>query len=287
VVGLEEIWNVSQAPATTTGPGTFTVAFDFLQLLTNALAAHGLHYAIAASATEADIIMPMIDLQTGGIAYGRVTDHEVILARTDLPPGQLRVSHPQSGHYQNYLQVPAIGLAVYRGWCSVDVFSRGETFRYLCTHLEEETVPAIQMAQAQELLGSLDPKMPVLIVGDFNADPLHRNGTVTYDALIQAGFRDSWTALHPRNPAGGLTWGHDADLVDLTQRFVWRLDLVLYRGKAFQPEKLEILDFRLSHNRAPLWPSDHAAVAVQFDFSQPKARQNDFKDRHGEGKGCE
>jgi hypothetical protein len=276
VVGLEEIWSVSQAPATASGPSTFTVLYDYLQLLTNALAAHGLHYAVTATATEADIIMPMLDLQTGGIAYGRITDHEVILARTDLPPGQLRVSHPQSGRYQNYLQVPAIGLSVYRGWCSVDVTSRGETFRYICTHLEEETAPALQMAQAQELLGSLDPKMPVMLVGDFNADPLHRNGTVTYDALTQASFRDPWTVLHPRNPAGGLTWGHDADLADPTQRFEWRLDLVLYRGKAFQPEELEILDTRLSHTQAPLWPSDHAAVAVQFEFCQPKAPGHRF-----------
>lgn len=276
VVGLEEIWSVSQATATANGPGTFTVVFDYLQLLTNALAAQGLHYAVAATATEADIIMPMLDLETGGIAYGRITDHEVILARTDLPPGQLRVSHPQSGRYQTYLQVPAIGLSVYRGWCSVDVSSRGETFRYLCTHLEEETVPAIQLAQAQELLGSLDPHTPVVLVGDFNADPLHRNGTVTYDEFTQAGFKDAWTALHPHNPAGGLTWGHDADLTDPTFQFVWRLDLVLYRGKAFQPEELEILDARLSRNQPPLWPSDHAAVAVQFELCQPKAPGHRF-----------
>jgi hypothetical protein len=270
VVGLEEIWTVSQAPATATGPGTFTMVFDYLQLLTNALAAHGLHYAVAVTATESDIIMPMLDLTTGGIAYGRITDHEVILARTDLPPGQHRVSHPQTGHFENYLQVPAIGLSLYRGWCSVDVSSRGETFRYICTHLEEETVPAIQMAQAQELLGSLDHNMPVVLVGDFNADPLHRNGTTTYDEFAQAGFKDAWTALHPHNRAGGLTWGQDADLADPAQRFVWRLDLVLYRGQAFQPEELEILDARLSHTQAPLWPSDHAAVAVQFDLCQPK-----------------
>jgi endonuclease/exonuclease/phosphatase family metal-dependent hydrolase len=276
VVGLEEIWTVSQAPATATGPGSFTVVFDFLQLLTNALAAHGLHYAVAASATESDIIMPMRDLQTGGIAYGRITDHEVILARTDLPPGHLRVSHPQSGHFANYLQVPAIGLSMLRGWCSVDVSSRGETFRYVCAHLEQETAPAIQMAQAQELLGSLDHNMPVVLVGDFNADPLHRNGTTTYDAFTQAGFKDAWTVLHPHNPAGGLTWGHDADLADPTQRFVWRLDLVLYRGRAFQPEDLDILDARISRTQAPLWPSDHAAVAVQFDLCQPKAPGHRF-----------
>ena len=154
--------------------------------------------------------------------------------------------------------------------------SRGETFRYICTHLEEETAPVIQIAQAQELLASLDHNMPVMLVGDLNADPLHRNGTVTYDAIIQAGFRDPWTILHPRNPAGGLTWGHDADLADPTVHFVWRLDLVLYRDKAFQPAGLQILDERLSSTQAPLWPSDHAAVAVQFDLCQPKPSGHHF-----------
>jgi hypothetical protein len=276
MVGLEEIWSVSQASATASGPGTFMVVYDYLQLLTNALAAHGLHYAVAATATESDIIMPMLDLPTGAVLYGRITDHEVILARTDLPPGHLRVSNPQSGHYENYLTVPAIGLSLYRGWCSVDVASRGETFRYICTHLEEETAPVIQMAQAQELLGSLDHNMPVVVVGDLNADPLHRNGTTTYDEFTQAGFKDAWTALHPHNRTGGLTWGHDADLADPTQRFVWRVDLVLYRGNAFQPEELEILDARLRHTQAPLWPSDHAAVAVQFDYCQPNGSSRHF-----------
>jgi hypothetical protein len=276
VVGLEEIWSVSQASATASGPGTFMVVYDYLQLLTNALAAHGLHYAVAAAATESDIIMPMLDLPTGAVLYGRITDHEVILARTDLPPGHLRVSSPQSGRYENYLTVPAIGLSLYRGWCSVDVASRGETFRYICTHLEEETAPVIQMAQAQELLGSLDHNTPVVLVGDLNADPLHRNGTTTYDEFTQSGFKDAWTALHPHNRTGGLTWGHDADLADPTQRFVWRLDLVLYRGNAFQPEELEILDARLHHTQAPLWPSDHGAVAVQFDYCQPNGSSRHF-----------
>ena len=276
VLGLEEIYAVSQAPMTATGPGAFTVVFDYLQLLTNALAAHGLHYAVAASATESDIIMPMLDLQTGGYAYGRITDHEVILARTDLPPSLLRVSHPQSGRFQNYLQVSTIGLSLYRGWCSVDVTSRGETFRYLCAHLEEEAFPDIQLAQAQELLASLDHKMPVMLVGDFNADPLRRNGTVTYRELTKAGFKDAWTVLHPHNPAGGLTWGHDPELADPSVHFVWRLDLVLYRGKVFQPEGLQILDHRLSSTQAPLWPSDHAAVAVQFDLCQPKPSGHHF-----------
>jgi len=33
---------------------------------------------------------------------------------------------------------------------------------------------------------------PVILSGDFNADPLHRNGVRTYDTIVAAGFDDAW-----------------------------------------------------------------------------------------------
>jgi endonuclease/exonuclease/phosphatase family metal-dependent hydrolase len=214
--------------------------------------------------TEFDVTLPMVDLQSGGLLFARLVDHEVILAR-DLPPGQLTVSNPQTGHYATLIQIPSIGFSQTRGWCSVDVFTRGETFRYICTHLEEEIAPRIQMAQAQELLdGPANIEMPVVIVGDFNADPLHRTGTTTYDQFVQAGFQDAWSAVYPSQAAGGLTWGHDAALADPSLKHIWRLDLVLYRAPALRPTGVSVLDLRLNSTQAPLWPSDHAAVAAQF-----------------------
>ncbi len=271
LVGLEELYTLATAPATVQGPGQFTVLYDYLQLITNALAAQGAHYNVAVIATEADVVLPMFDLQTGGIEYARAIDHEVILARSDLPPGYLRLSNPQSGHFDHYLQVPGTGISVLRGWASVDVFTRGERFRFICTHLEEETLPDLQLVQAMELLaGPADVSMPVVMTGDFNADPLHRNGTVTYDAFLEAGFRDAWTAVNPLNPAGGLTWGHDDLLADPALPFVWRLDLVLYRGAIFHPLNFEVIDLSLGRTTPPLWPSDHAAIAAGFTLSNFK-----------------
>ena len=265
VVGLEEMWTLQTAPATATGPGEFTPVFDWLPLLTKALAAQGAHYQAVVTTTEADIIMPLMDLQTGGVIYGRLTDHEVILVRTDLPPGFLRVSNPQTGRFNTYLQIPSIGLSVYRGWCSVDVFTRGERFRFICSHLEEETLPAVQKAQALELLaGPANVPMPVVLVGDFNPDPLHRNGTTTYDEFVNAGFNDAWLTLNQADPAAGLTWGHDPLLADPNVGFVWRIDLVLYRGGAFMPSTAEVLDPMLGQTQPPFWPSDHAAVSATF-----------------------
>jgi len=241
------------------------VVFDYLQILVDSLAAQGAHYAVAASANEIDVELPAFNVQTGNIDDLRLTDRDAILVRTDLPPGQLRVRNPQHANYTNELRIPSIGLAVSRGWCSVDVSLRGETFRYICTHLEEETVPQIQLLQAQELLnGPANGDLPTLIAGDFNADPLHRNGTVTYDVFIGAGFTDSWAALHGEDLAGGLTWGHDEFLADPTQPLSWRIDLLLFRGGNFIPAHAEVLDLNLGRTQPPLWASDHAAVEAGF-----------------------
>jgi endonuclease/exonuclease/phosphatase family metal-dependent hydrolase len=252
-----------------TAPAT-NVVYDYLEILVESLAARGAHYAVVSSVEEADVEMPMLNLQTGTFDDARLTDHDAILVRTDLPPGQLRVSHPQGDHFSNVIQIPAIGLSVWRGWCSVDVFIRGEEFRFVCTHLEEETAPQIQLLQARELLAGLGKcKTPVMLAGDFNADPLHRTGTTNYDVFIAAGFKDAWAVTHPRNRAGGLTWGHDEFLADPGTAFVWRLDYIMYRGPGFVPTAATVCDLALGRTEPPLWASDHAAVSASF-LIQPR-----------------
>jgi endonuclease/exonuclease/phosphatase family metal-dependent hydrolase len=242
-----------------------TVVFDYLKILTNALAARGAHYAVVSVANEIDVEMPMRNMQTGSFDDVRWNDREAILARTDLPRGQLRVTNPQSGNFANVIQIPGTGIKVTRGWCSVDVTMRGQNFRYICPHLEQETVPEIQFLQAWELLkGPANVRMPVLIVGDFNADPYGRDGSFAYGLFPAAGFKDAWTAVHHKNRAGGLTWGHDEFLADPTVQFDRRIDLVFYRGADFVPQSADVLDLWLGRNTAPLWASDHAAVIAEF-----------------------
>jgi endonuclease/exonuclease/phosphatase family metal-dependent hydrolase len=239
------------------------VVYDYLAILVDALKARGAHYAVASSTEEVDVEMPMFNMQTGTMDDVRLTDRDAILVRTDLPPGQLRVSNPQGGHFTSMIVLPT--LSVPRGWCSVDVSLRGEHFRYLCAHLEEETQPKIQMGQAIELIeGPANFRMPVILSGDFNADVLHRNGVETYDAFVAAGFDDAWAELHKGNPAGGLTWGHDEFLANPSVPMIWRLDVVWYRGCGLLPIESKVLDLVLNRTEAPLWASDHAAVTANF-----------------------
>ncbi len=239
------------------------VVLDFLDILLDALEARGLHYAAVSAVQDMDVEMPALDLEQGGFQDVRLTDRDVILARVDLPPGQFRVTNPQGSNFVHALTLPSLGLAIERGWCSVDVFISGRRFRYINTHLEEETVPQIQAQQAQELLdGPANVALPVLLTGDFNSDGNRQNGTVTYDHLLAAGFADPWTVLHPGDP--GLTWGHDPNLADPTVAFVWRIDLVLVRGGDFLPQAMDVRDVSISSSTPPRWVSDHAGVVTRF-----------------------
>jgi len=278
IVGVEEATLIRlQSPGDLVAGGTTpatAVVFDYLQMLVDALAARGQHYAVVSTSDEWDIELPMLQLGPDGLPTGviddvRQTDREAILVRTDLPPGQLRVAHPQSGHFANIIEIPSLGFGITRGWCSIDVSARGECFRYVCTHLEEETSPLIQVAEARELLaGPARTWLPVVLVGDFNADPLHRDRPAgdpsAYPLIRAAGFCDSWAAVHPFNPKGGLTWGHDEFLADPTALFDRRIDFVFVRGGCLIPLKADAIDMALGRTERPLWASDHAALDVEL-----------------------
>src|SRR5947199_9222729 len=96
-----------------TNPATHVV-LDYLQILVDALAARGARYAVVSTADEIDVELPMFHLQTGAIDDVRLTDRDGILVRTDLPPGQLRVSNAQHGNFRNVIRISSIGLSVLR-----------------------------------------------------------------------------------------------------------------------------------------------------------------------------
>ena len=267
LVALQEVSLIRrQSPGDLITGGTTPadrIELDYLGLLLAAIEKHGGHYEVASQIQDTDIEMPLF---TGeGFDDVRLTDRDVILVRTDLPPGHLRISNPLAKNFSVALPLP-IGTYALRGWCSVDVQVRGREFRFINAHLEDALpagLPNIQYAQAYELL--TDPAattLPVILAGDFNSDAYGNYSPETYALLIGGGhFTDAWSVAAPRRL--GLTWGHDALLSDLTFPFTLRLDLILYRGRGFEASDADVLDPVIGQ-AAPRWFSDHAGVAASL-----------------------
>lgn len=256
LVGLQEvvIWR-TQYPAD--GPATpaTDVAYDFLQILLDALEARGLPYEAIAVATGFDVEAP----STLGIDV-RLTDRDVILARKQ---GGMKLSNIQTGVFSaSVVFNTAVGpIAVPRVWTSVDVKTKGKTFRFVNTHLEPFS-ESVQTVQANELLtGPADTSLPLILLGDFNSRA-DGTGTATYDNLIGAGLLDAWDLANPADP--GFTFGQDADLLNPDSALSERIDLVLFRGE------LNVINAFLvgeeADDRTPsgLWPSDHAGVVASL-----------------------
>jgi hypothetical protein len=265
LVGLQEVSMFRTGPPDSiTGnltPNSEHLVFDYLELLQNELDQRDLHYAPVTITTNTDAENPGFTAP-GVLEDIRLTDRDVILARTDGP--KLALTSKQADNFEARASVP-IGttghLDLLRGWGSVDVTLRGQTFRFINTHLEQEgPFNTIQVDQGEEILsGPANTSLPVILVGDFNSRA-DGTGTPTYNSLIGAGFKDAWSATHPGEL--GNTWGHDADLLNTTVNLTRRLDLVLFRNNrcAF---KADVVGDELK-DRTPsgLWPSDHAGLVA-------------------------
>src|SRR5262249_43594657 len=145
LIGLQEaaLWR-SQTPADSVMGNADKVEYDFVQILLDALAARGLHYAVVAEERGADAELPGFLSPTnallGLVSDIRLTDREVILARTDLRLSELTLSNAKTGHYETNLVVPISPTFTFvetRGWASVDANVRGKDFRFITTHLEQ------------------------------------------------------------------------------------------------------------------------------------------------------
>lgn len=243
------------------------VEFDYLDIVLDELSERGLHYAPVAVNQNADAEV------TGFVAPNvlrdiRLTDRDVVLARTDVPVSQLKLANIQSANFATNVTIP-IGttgqfFTNYRGWSSVDATMRGKTFRFINTHLEAESdnplVNAVQVIQANEILaGPAATTLPVILVGDFNSRA-DNTGTASYANLIAAGFHDAWSTTHPGEL--GNTWGHDENLRNTTVNFTQRLDLVLFRGdiRAFNADVVG--DELADRTPSGLWPSDHGGLVA-------------------------
>ena len=237
-----------------------TIAYDYVQLLVDALARRGLQYDVAATFTGTDAelpagLPPALDV--------RLTDRVVVLARhrADEDDDRPWVSNPRTGSYAAAVTIPTVvgPIVLPRGWASVDVRLHGTTFRFVTTHLEAFASP-VRLAQASELVsGPAAVHMPVVVVGDMNSGPGLDLGA--YNVFAGAGFTDE-------GAGGAATCCHANDLHDPDPTLGKRIDLVLSRG--FAGGTVDVVGEDPADRTANgLWPSDHAGVVATLQLPHP------------------
>lgn len=259
-IGLQEVAIVKRTPASGANP----IEYDYLVILQKALAAKGLTYVAVATQKDTDVTVPMfagMDASGAPILDGvQIVDRDVLLVREGLT-----TSRVESGRFKVGLPV-SLGdssLEVVRGWVSAVIETKDGSVRFVSTHLED-MVPEAQAAQANELLGLVaEEKLPVVLVGDFNAKP----GTATPSLFTKTGFVDSWAQTNPNDP--GFTCCQDVDL-SKTLPFTERIDYVFVKDTA-SPDRIrgEVTGVLVGSDpkvRTPkgLWASDHAGYAATF-----------------------
>jgi endonuclease/exonuclease/phosphatase family metal-dependent hydrolase len=262
VAGLQEVslWE--------TGPigGPLSPSYDFLKLLLGALARHGLAYRpVAVNVNFASDPTPI-----SATTAARLTDRDVIIARTDLPSSQLKVGNSESHNFTATLvissAIPGLSFRVPRGWSAVDVKVRGKTVRFANTHLEAFSV-AVRNQQARELAAALAGSAdPVVLVGDLNSQPDDNAGA--YGTFAAAGYVDAWVVVH--GPAGGFTAGQSELLDNVPSKLDHRIDYVLYQPRGVEAVAAEVIGEELEDRTAAgLWPSDHAGVVATLHLARP------------------
>lgn len=257
LVGLQEVSLVRrQSPGDRIAGGEVPaeeVVLDFLEILMDALQAEGLNYQVAAKVENIDIEMPMFT--DTGIDDARLTDFDVILARSDVI-----VSRVESAHFMNVLSIETLLLEVPRGYVAIDATVGEVTYRVVNTHLEAFGEP-IRVAQAQELITLLqDETLPIILLGDFNtAAP---DGTA-YQMLLSAGYVDVWQM---ETGVTGNTCCQAAGLGNAESGLSYRIDQVFVRN-------YELAGLVTTHTvgdetadllPSGIWPSDHAGVVAHL-----------------------
>ena len=243
-------------------PNATEVALDFLDALMTEIAAAGGTYTVAGVANNADAEFPVAD--PGGVFDLRVTDRDVILAHEGVTTAFFnQVDYPTSFS----LTVGGAGgvpVTFRRSTSYLDAIVGDAVFKFANAHLEIQRIAPVHAAQAQELVDTYAGiPDPVLLLGDFNADP----GDAEYD-LIMKQFTDVWTRV---GSGTGATCCQADDLMNPTSSAGSRIDLVTYRGD-FRPKTIEVIGTDPATGRTPdgLWPSDHFGVLSTVELLQPR-----------------
>ena len=257
LIGLQEISILRrQSPGDRLSGGIAAedVILDFLSILMDALAAEGLSYEVAAKVENFDVEMPMFTAD-GGLDDVRLTDFDVILARSDVS-----FSRPTSENYTNTFPVEQLFFEVKRGFTAIDATVNGYTLRFVTTHLESFD-KEVRLAQTQELIKVLEREtLPILLLGDFNSPTPDGTG---YQMLRTDEYIDIWQA---DSEGSGNTSYQAADLRNENSSLSERIDLIFVRNWEGEVSAITNTVGDKADDRLPngLWPSDHAGVVAHL-----------------------
>jgi endonuclease/exonuclease/phosphatase family metal-dependent hydrolase len=256
LVALQEValWR-TQSPGDGAATAATVVAYDFLQLLVDALGRRGLIYRPA-------IVAEHTDVEAAGDFPGmpmdvRFTDRDAILVNADAG---LAIVGTDEGTFTAELVIPTIAfgtVSVPRGWVAVDISVAGQMVRIVGTHLEA-VAPPIRDAQAIELVAGPASGSPLILAGDFNFDP----GALAYRGFVAGGLLDEWARVQPGD--AGPTCCQAADLRNPASQLDQRIDLVFTRGPLAASTAERIGEDPADRTPSGLWPSDHAGVSMQI-----------------------
>ena len=253
LVGLQEVatWRTGADAACP------DVRFDFLSDLLAGLVARGRTYRVAA---ESDVWA----LASPG-ASGRWVKLEV--RNVTLAAEGVRIEEARGLQYRRTREVAAPGLPpiqLPRGWTTCSAAVGGVRLSLVNTHLEEATVPDVQLEQAEELLSAVDVSRPLVLLGDFNSAA--EGGALaspTYERLLDAGLVDAWRAVAEDDD--GSTWGQANDVANRVSTLDQRLDLVLLAGGVRAVSIRRVGHLPDDRTRSGLWPSDHAGLVADLE----------------------
>ncbi len=237
------------------------VLFHYLNTLLGALENRGLSYEAVAVSEVFDIEMPMI---TDPVAMTfddvRLTDYDVLLARSDVEVGNIVEGQFINNHE---ITLPTGGtIKVIRGYVSANATIDGREFRIVSTHLETaEASPTVQEAQAGELISMLSSEtLPVVLLGDLNSDA-DGSTTATIANLLAAGFVDAW--IESGTTETEYTCCQVELLISNSSNLSRRIDYILL-SDVFEVMKVNRVGADLEDRTTPngMWPSDHAGVVA-------------------------
>ena len=239
---------------------------------------------------------------------------DAILVRDDLKKNIVQVGNTE--YDATYSIVPTI-MTIYRGYTWVDFKVNGSLVRVISTHLEsiwdENKVPNSALQAAQLIEDLKGAKMPLIVMGDFNADPRDpraesepnpglqpviseacpTSGIAScnaYKAMIDAGFTNaSPDATDPRYftwGASALLNGPDSNRIEIAKEFGNQYGFTDRLDYIFTKNVYATVSSKLIGNIYPdgssIWDcgdekcfaSDHAGLVATIEIPRSMANQD-------------